>query len=369
MAYQTFSDALMEAKRRAALQGRTVSQQEAAGITEGTAKSQGDRALQEYSINQQRDQFAQQLATQKEQFGSTLSLKEKEMAAQASQFGEQLSTQKDQFGRTLTLKEQEIANQRDQFGQTVGLREQEIATQKDQFGQTLATQKDQFTKDMALKTQSLQAQITASQNQLDMAVATLAEQKRQYEESSKTQKEQFGEQMRLQITESIEKIRQYEKTLDWSKNSFEQNLQYLRDQMNEQVKQANTANQDSGGGCCIIVTVCSNPTMKYVEGKGRNSYAVNVTRKYRDTLMPLTQLRGYYILAEILVPKMLESERWMQWAKRNIVDNVVPFCEWKIGFAKRPPLKTIIKAKAFLGICSMVGSTRPSFTRCNGEVF
>ncbi len=72
MAYSNFVEALSEAKRRAQLQGRPVSEQEVRGITEGFASSQADKGLQEKSLGLQeqsleasKSQFAENLAQRK----------------------------------------------------------------------------------------------------------------------------------------------------------------------------------------------------------------------------------------------------------------------------------------------------------------
>jgi hypothetical protein len=303
--------------------------------------------------NQFAQQLAQQLQMQKEQLESTSGLKEKE-----------LTQQRDQFGSTLGLKEKEMANQSSQY-------EKSLSAQQSQFSAQLGQQKAQFDQDYTLKLQDFNQRQTQTIKQLEMAQQTLDMQKKQFAESSAAQKEQFGEQMKYQIAESEKKMAMFWTQLEENKRQFGQNYDLALKQMEAQLASAEAQRQqDSGGGCCIIVTVASNPTMKYVDGEGRDSYAVNVTRIYRDNIMPPGQLRGYYMIAEALVPRMLESDRWMQWAKRNIVDNVVPYCEWKTGLSvKRPLIKTIIKAKAFLWLCSCAGATRPSFTRCNGEVF
>lgn len=279
MAYLNFTDQLAEAKRRARLSGRPVSQQEVAGISEGQAAGASDRIAKAKVIALQEDQAT----TQKEQFG-------------------------------LSFEQQKMQNQR----------------------------------------------------QYELAQETLESQIAQYEASSAAQKAQFGEQMAFQIAESAKQAKQWETALKIQEEQWKKDYEFKQWQTNAQIQ---AANNSGGRGCCIIVTVASNPTMKYVEGRGRDSYAVNVTRIYRDTYMPPWQLRGYYMVAEKLVPRMLKSQRVMDWAKRNIVDHVVPFCEWRIGLHSRPPIRTIIQAKAFLGLCSVVGSTRPEFTRCNGEVF
>lgn len=287
MAYLNFTDQLAEAKRRARLQGRPLSEQETAGISEGVAAGASDRV---------------------------------------------------QKGKALALSEEQVANQKEQFGENLALNQAGFEQTKLQ-----------------------------NQRQYELAQKTLENQIAQYNASSETQKEQFGEQMQFQIAESAKQAAQWQKTVETQAEQFRKTYELQKSGQEAQIAAANNANKSSG--CCIIVTVCSNPTMKYVEGKGRDSYAVNVTRIYRDTYMPPMQLRGYYMIAEALVPRMLESDRMMQWAKENIVDNVVPYCEWRIGLHRRPSIKTIIKAKVFLWLCSFVGSTRPSFTRCNGEVF
>jgi hypothetical protein len=280
MAYLNFTDQLAEAKRRAKLSGRPVSQQEVAGISEGQAAGASDRIAK---------------------------------------------------------------------GKVIALQEDQSATQKEQFGQSFEQQKMQ------------------NQRQYELAQETLESQIAQYEASSAAQKQQFGAQMVFQIGESAKQAKQWQTALDVQQTQYAKDDEFRVWNANQQVQAARDAG--GGGGCCIIVTVASNPTMKYVEGRGRDSYAVNVTRIYRDTYMPPWQLRGYYMVAEALVPRMLKSQKVMDWVKRNIVDHGVPYCEWRIGMHKRPSIRTIIQAKAFLWLCSVVGSTRPEFTRCNGEVF
>lgn len=65
MAYLNFSDALMEAKRRAQLQGRPISQQEVTGISEGFARSAAEKNIQEESLTESKRQFTESLAQRK----------------------------------------------------------------------------------------------------------------------------------------------------------------------------------------------------------------------------------------------------------------------------------------------------------------
>ncbi len=177
----TFTEQLMSAKRQARLQGRPVSQQEAAGISQGVAATAADRTLAAEKLNLER--------TSQEK--------------QAKQFAEQLAMQKDQYARTLS-------QQKLQFGQQIGLEKEKLETTKGQFTEQLATQKAQFEKDWMLKETALKDQILSSERMYKQAVDTLAEQTRQYNESSAAQKEQFGAQMKLQMEETQRKIKEFE---------------------------------------------------------------------------------------------------------------------------------------------------------------
>ena len=163
----TFTEQLMQAKRQARLQGRPISQQEAAGISQGVAQTAAERTL----------------AAEK------LGLEKTSQETQAKQFAEQLATQKQQYESTL-------ANQRYQFGEQMGL-----------------------------ETEKLKEQITSSERMYNQAVATLAEQIRQYNESSATQKAQFGVQMEEQIKKSEREAEQWKATYDQQKKNYEQAAQ------------------------------------------------------------------------------------------------------------------------------------------------
>ena len=83
--YMNFTEALMEAKRRAQLQGRPISEQETRGITEGFAKSaaatniaEQGLSLQEKGLEAQKSQFAETLAQRKYETEKELEAAEKE---------------------------------------------------------------------------------------------------------------------------------------------------------------------------------------------------------------------------------------------------------------------------------------------------
>jgi hypothetical protein len=111
---------------------------------------------------------------------------------------------------------------------------------------------------------------------------------------------------------------------------------------------------------CIIVTACTSP----------DSPEVNVTRRYRDSHMDNMELRGYYIVAEKIVPWMNRSPAIRRFVKWALVDGIIDYCEYAIGDKKTLPRRwSAFIMKSFLGVCGYVGSRRPSFVRSNGEVF
>jgi hypothetical protein len=113
------------------------------------------------------------------------------------------------------------------------------------------------------------------------------------------------------------------------------------------------------GGGCIIVTACTHP----------HAYEVEIAREYRDKFMDADQLRGYYMMAERIVP-WLDCNLKKKAIKRWFVDPLVDYGE--VTLAKKPgPCRmfSYIVARLFLSLCRVVGKKRESFVRENGEVF
>lgn len=113
------------------------------------------------------------------------------------------------------------------------------------------------------------------------------------------------------------------------------------------------------GKGCIIVTACTSP----------DSPEVNLTREYRDKFMDADQLRGYYMIAEKVVPKIEKSPKLKYLVRRYLVDNLIEYGAFALGKANQTSLRAELVAKAFLGLCRMVGRTRKQFVRANGEVY
>jgi len=111
---------------------------------------------------------------------------------------------------------------------------------------------------------------------------------------------------------------------------------------------------------CIIITACTDPY----------SYEVDIARQYRDLKMDNITLRGYYMLAEKLVPLIENSDKLKDFLKKNFVDRLVDVGEFELGLkTQKPKLLSRIITKGFLFGCHSLGLTKSQFIRCNGEVY
>jgi hypothetical protein len=119
----------------------------------------------------------------------------------------------------------------------------------------------------------------------------------------------------------------------------------------------NTVGKVFGGGGCIIVTCCH----------GRYSPEVNYARAYRDAHMDVRQLRGYYMVAERMLTCMGRYEWVHRVVKRHLVDHITAYTECVVTGRDASPLSAVV-TKGFLFVCRLVGMTKSSFTRDNGEV-
>lgn len=110
---------------------------------------------------------------------------------------------------------------------------------------------------------------------------------------------------------------------------------------------------------CIIITAATDPY----------SYEVNVTREYRDRYLSQQTLRGYYMVAGKIVPRMYKSKRFKKFIKKHLVDHIVKHCEWGIGLRKKKPVRSSLITTTFLSFCDFIGSTVRQFVRPSGEVW
>lgn len=130
--------------------------------------------------------------------------------------------------------------------------------------------------------------------------------------------------------------------------------------------QAATVSETSGffggGGFlglgCIIITACTNS----------DSEEVNIVRRYRDKIMLPETLRGYYMIAEKVVPLIHKSDKLKRFLKKHLVDSLATTCEWKLKETHTiPSWKARIITGLFLGTCCLLGNTKSCFVRYNGE--
>lgn len=108
---------------------------------------------------------------------------------------------------------------------------------------------------------------------------------------------------------------------------------------------------------CIIVTACTSP----------DSEEVNISREYRDKFLTPEQLRGYYMIAEKMVPwiQRFPPVKWL--VKRLLVDNLIAYGRYALDKGPYPGPLAHTVTKQFLRLCGFVGSRRRHFVRCNGE--
>jgi len=111
---------------------------------------------------------------------------------------------------------------------------------------------------------------------------------------------------------------------------------------------------------CIIVTACTSP----------DSEEVNITREYRDRFLNHAELRGYYMIAEKVVPLIQRSKVLKWFVKKCLVDRLIDYGEVALGRKEKTALwSSSAVSKGFLNLCRTVGQSRERYVRCNGEVF
>jgi hypothetical protein len=97
---------------------------------------------------------------------------------------------------------------------------------------------------------------------------------------------------------------------------------------------------------CIIVSACTS----------RDSYEVNVARKFRDRYMDEETLTGYYALCVFIVPFIHKHRLFKRIVKSALVDRLVDYGEWRMEMkpAMRFSTSRFVK-RTFLGLCRHVG--------------
>jgi hypothetical protein len=112
------------------------------------------------------------------------------------------------------------------------------------------------------------------------------------------------------------------------------------------------------GKTCIIITCCTSP----------DSDEVNLARAYRDQFLTPEELRGYYMLAEETVPKLLADPAYKQHIQEALVAPLIQYGAWRLGRSEACPEAAQRIAEDFIAVCRARGASVASFTRSNGEV-
>lgn len=110
---------------------------------------------------------------------------------------------------------------------------------------------------------------------------------------------------------------------------------------------------------CIIVTACTD----------RYSPEVEITRQYRDHFLTNTDLRGYYALAEKIVPTLQHNKKVNTAVKKLLVDKLIDYGSYRLGLKNKCRLSSRIISKLFLVTIRIIGIVIPQYTRANGEVY
>ena len=218
MALENFADILMSLRRqKAAASGRSPTQQEVAGLTEGYASSAESRLADEKSLALTERMHEETLAEQKSEF-------EQSLTKSASEFEKTYGLEKSEFEQSLTKSASE-------FEKTYALEKAEAEESASQFAQTLATSKEQY-----------QQTYEESKSEYEQ---TLAESISQHDDSMALSWAEYKEDLRQFNASLSESARQFELSLAQSQSQFASTMAYNYEDMYAQIDAANKANRTS----------------------------------------------------------------------------------------------------------------------------
>jgi hypothetical protein len=109
---------------------------------------------------------------------------------------------------------------------------------------------------------------------------------------------------------------------------------------------------------CIIITAATD----------KHSSEVEIAREYRDNFMPPAMQRGYYMIAEQVVPLMRASKEYKDAVKKHFVDKVTEYCSYVLGYIKDCDPTSIAITETFLAECLSLGLSTPLYVRSSGEI-
>lgn len=258
---------------------------------------------------------------------------------QAKLFGRPLTEQET---RGVTAGSLSDATSRLAAGKQIELQEKGLEQEKEMQKESLATTSANIEKQIQAQAENLAKSLSAQREETLLNIKAGKE--------SDIQKSLLSRG--LQFTELGQQKALAEKELSFKQSSFEEEqklkqeaLDLEREKMEKQYDIAQR-NSGGGGGFCVIVTACTHP----------DSFEVNITRKFRDYYLDDRTLRGYYRLAEKLVPLMKRKEWFKRWIKKIIVDRLIDYGQQALGYRAFRKYRTSAFVKiVFLKICKMWG--------------
>ena len=110
---------------------------------------------------------------------------------------------------------------------------------------------------------------------------------------------------------------------------------------------------------CIIVTAAH----------GLDSDEVRVARTFRDKECSKAELRGYYWIADKIVPLMEAHEDVKEFYRETLVAPLIAYAKWYLGETReKPDALAFSVVKNFRQSCIDAGATMKEYVRSNGEV-
>ena len=125
---------------------------------------------------------------------------------------------------------------------------------------------------------------------------------------------------------------------------------------NNNSSSSSSSSSSGGGGCCFIM----------LEARYGNGTMDEVVRRYRDEYMTDRNRRGYYKLAEVLVPLMRKSKVFKWVITKTFADPLVSYGKYYYGQGKVGMLYSPVKTFWMKVFDAIGGETE--FIRENGEV-
>ena len=150
---------------------------------------------------------------------------------------------------------------------------------------------------------------------------------------------------------SADTQRRLERIEKGKQNEIQQQMVRLQERGLE-LQEESIDKQGGGGMCCFI----------FIEAYG---YLLPIVRQYRDEKMTPRNRRGYYRLADKIVPWMQKSRRFKNTVKFFMTDPLVSYGNWYYGKGRMGVVFYPV-VKFWLTVFDLMG--RKPYTRSNGEV-